>query len=130
MGGGEVAEFGVDGDVVDGGLGVLLRDWFGEVEAGDLEGVEEESGASGVEVVGGDALDDLADGGLDGGAVLGQWEVEDAEATLAGAGVLGWLTSVVVVVAEVFVAETDGAAAAAVGEDVAAPEPLGFVAGA
>jgi hypothetical protein len=44
---------------------------FGEVEAGDLEAVEEEAGAARVDVVGGYALKDLADGGLDGGAVLG-----------------------------------------------------------
>jgi hypothetical protein len=45
--------------------------WFGEVEAGDLEAVEEEAGAAGVDVVSGDALENLADGGLDGGAVFG-----------------------------------------------------------
>jgi hypothetical protein len=44
---------------------------FGEVEAGDLEAVEEEAGAAGIDVVGGDALQDLADGGLDGGAIFG-----------------------------------------------------------
>ena len=55
MGGGFFDEFGSGG----------LR--FGEVEAGDLEAVEEEAGAAGVDVVGGDALEDLADGVLDGG---------------------------------------------------------------
>jgi hypothetical protein len=49
---------------------------FGEVEAGDLEAVEEQAGSFGVEVVGGDALEDEADGGLDGRAVLGHGEVE------------------------------------------------------
>ncbi len=39
-------------------LGVLS---FGQVEAGDLEAVEEEAGAAGVDVVGGDALENLAD---------------------------------------------------------------------
>jgi len=39
---------------------------LGEVEAGDLEAVEEEPGTAGVDVVGGDALEDLADGVLDG----------------------------------------------------------------
>jgi hypothetical protein len=39
---------------------------FGEVEAGDLEAVEEEAGAAGIDVVGGDALKDLANGVLDG----------------------------------------------------------------
>jgi len=45
--------------------------WFWQVEAGDLEAVEEEAGAAWVDIVGGDALQDLADGGLDGGAVFG-----------------------------------------------------------
>jgi hypothetical protein len=71
---GEDVEGGVDGDLFyslrfgdefGGGL------HFGEVEAGDLEAVEEEAGAAGVDVVGGDALEDLADGGLDGGPVFG-----------------------------------------------------------
>ena len=44
---------------------------FGEVETGDLEAVEEEAGAAWVDVVGGDALEDFSDGGLDGGAVFG-----------------------------------------------------------
>jgi hypothetical protein len=46
--------------------------WFWEVEAGDLEAVEEQTGSAGVDLVGGDALEDLADGVLDGGAVLGE----------------------------------------------------------
>jgi hypothetical protein len=44
---------------------------FGEVQAGDLEGVEEQAGSFRVEVVGGYALDDHADGGLDCAAVFG-----------------------------------------------------------
>jgi hypothetical protein len=44
---------------------------FGEVEAGDLEAVEEQAGAAGVDVVGGYALQNFADGVLDGGAVFG-----------------------------------------------------------
>jgi hypothetical protein len=44
---------------------------FGEVEAGDLEAVEEEACSFGVEVVAGYALQDHSDGGLDGGAVFG-----------------------------------------------------------
>jgi hypothetical protein len=59
---GEDAEGGVDDDLFyslcwglgfggffGGGLG------FGEVEAGDLEAVEEQAGAAGVDVVGGDS---------------------------------------------------------------------------
>jgi hypothetical protein len=44
---------------------------FGQVEAGDLEAVEEKAGATWVDVVGGDTLEDFADGGLDGGTVFG-----------------------------------------------------------
>ena len=66
---GEGAQFGVSGDLFDCfdrfgfGFGGLR---LGEVEAGDLEAVEEEPGTAGVDVVGGDALEDLADGVLDG----------------------------------------------------------------
>src|SRR3979409_2711449 len=74
MGGGLFDEFGLGG----------LR--FGEVEAGDLEGVEEEGGAAGVDVVGGDALEDLADGKLDGGSVFGEGNFEGGAAGLAGGG--------------------------------------------
>jgi hypothetical protein len=50
----------------------LFGGWlFGEVEAGDLEAVEEQASAAWVDVVGGDALEDFADGGLDRGAVFG-----------------------------------------------------------
>ena len=74
--GSEDAQLGVSSDLVydfDGfGFGVAMRGWwFGEVEAGDLEAVEEQAGAAGVDVVGGDALEDFADGVLDGGAILG-----------------------------------------------------------
>jgi hypothetical protein len=43
---------------------------FGQVEAGDLQAVEEQAGATWVDVVSCDALEDFADGGLDGGAVF------------------------------------------------------------
>jgi hypothetical protein len=93
---------------------------FWEVEAGDLETVEEETGAAGIDFVGGDALEDFADGLLDGGSVFGERQVE---AGAAGAALL-WVgdgpSGGVVVVAELFVAQTWAGAAAAVGEDVAA----------
>ncbi len=109
-------------DVFDG-LGLLrvfVGVGFGEVEAGDLEAVEEESGSAGVDVVGGDAAQNLADGGLDGGAVFGQREGEGALAVAALAGVLDGAAGGVVVVAEGFLAEAGALAAAAVGVDVAA----------
>jgi hypothetical protein len=56
-------------------FGVGRRIWWRvgvwEVETGDLEAVEEQAGAAGVNVVGGDALEDFSDGGLDAGAVFG-----------------------------------------------------------
>jgi hypothetical protein len=61
-------------DCVDGFGGVRFGAGgrgLGQVEAGDLEAVEEQAGAAGVDVVGGNALEDFADGVLDGGAVLG-----------------------------------------------------------
>jgi hypothetical protein len=127
---GEDAEVGVDCDFFYGlcvGLGCGsagsaagcgLR--FGEVEAGDLEAVEEEAGAAGVDVVGGDALEDLTDGGLDGGSVFRQRKVEGGAAAAALARVGHGFSGGVVVVAEVFAAEAWAGAAASVGEDVAA----------
>jgi hypothetical protein len=90
--GGEEALFGVGGDLFDGlwdgFVGVLaLAGGFGvarQVGAGDLEAVEEEAGAAGVDLVAHDAAEDLADGELDGGAVFGHGEVEGV-AVFAGA---------------------------------------------
>jgi hypothetical protein len=70
----EDAEFGVGRYLFYGfdgfGASVAVGGWFGEVEAGDLEAVEEQAGAARVDVVGGDALEDFSDGGLDGGAIF------------------------------------------------------------
>ena len=63
---GEGAQFGVGGGLFDQFGSVFGGLLFGEVEAGDLEAVEEKAGAAGVNVVGGDALEGLADGVLDG----------------------------------------------------------------
>jgi hypothetical protein len=111
----------VGGDLVYGFCG-LRSFWlrFGQVEAGDLEAIEEEACSAGVDVVGGYALQDFSDGVLDGGAVFGQWEGEGGAAASAGAWVLRGSAGGVVVVAEVFSTEADTAAAVAVGEDVAA----------
>ena len=127
---GEDAEGGVDGDFFysldfggffPGGLG------FREIEAGDLEAVEEEAGAAGVDVVGGDALEDLADGGLDGGSVFGERQVEGGAAAAALARVCDGLAGGVVVVAELFLAEAGAGAAVSVSEDVAALVLLGLL---
>ena len=76
--GGEGAVDGVGDDLFDQiGFGCVAglaagRGFAGEVEAGDLQAVEEKAGAFGVDLVGRDALQDLADGGLDGAAVFGE----------------------------------------------------------
>jgi hypothetical protein len=73
---GEESVFGVEDGLFDGGegFGGLEEGWewscFGEVEGGDLEAVEEEAGAAGVDAVERDAAEDDADGGLDGGTVF------------------------------------------------------------
>jgi hypothetical protein len=120
--GGEGAELGIGGDLFDNfdllGFGVLAGQGFGEVETGDLEAVEEEPGAAGINVVGGDALENLPDGLLDRGTVFGEREVEGG-AALALVRVVDGPSGGVVVVAEVFSAEARAAATATVGEDVA-----------
>jgi len=132
-----VGEFGEEGDGAVGGVedGVFddasllcggLGGEPGEVEGGDLEAVEEEAGAAGVELVGGEAVEDLADGLLDGGAVFGGGEGEGGGLVLAlgevdgGDGLAG--VGAEVVEAEVLAGEAGAAAAVASGEDVAALE--------
>jgi hypothetical protein len=107
------------------GGGFAVRGWgAGQVEAGDLEAVEEETGAFGVDLVAGDAAEDLADGALDGGAVFGEREVEVRLAGAAAGGVFDGEAGGVVVVTKFFVAEAWAAAAVSVGEDMTALERL------
>jgi hypothetical protein len=118
---------GVEDDVFDGVLDDVVGGGFGEVETGDLEAVEEQAGAAGVDVVGRDALEDFADGVLDGAAVFGLGDGEvgrTALSGLAGDDFSGscWAARGVVVVAEGLVAQARTAAAAAVDVDVAALE--------
>jgi hypothetical protein len=131
---GEGAEGGVLDDFLDGGLGLGgLGDGgeFGEGDGGDLESVEQESGAAGIDLVGGDAAEDLGDGELDGAAVLDEGELEGGAAVAAFEagfpfGVPNWDTRGVVEVTKFFVAEADAAAALSGGVDVAALE-LGWL---
>jgi hypothetical protein len=97
---------------------------FGEVEASDLEAVEKKAGAARVDFVGGDALEDFADGGLDGGAVFRERQVEGGAAASAPFWVSNRAARGVVVVAKFFVMQAGAAATVAVGEDVAALETL------
>jgi hypothetical protein len=124
---GEDAEGRVDDDLFYGlgfSGGSCAELGFGKVKAGDLEAVEEKAGAAWVDIIGGDALEDFADGGLNGGAVLWEWQVEGG----AAASALFWISDGaargVVVVAEFLVAQADAAAAVTVGEDVTALEAL------
>jgi hypothetical protein len=91
-----------------GGCGKCGGARFAGEEAGDdLEAVEELAGAGGIEVVGGDAVEQLRGDQQGGGAVLDDGEgeglggIEVAEFTGGGRGTAGG----VVVVAEVLVAE-------------------------
>jgi hypothetical protein len=71
----------VGGDLFNdlfGGGGFAGLGWAREVEAGDLEAVEEESGGAHIDGVGRDAAEDFADGLLNGGTVFGLGDVEAA----------------------------------------------------
>jgi CHASE2 domain-containing sensor protein len=57
---------------------------------------------------------------LDGAAVFGQGQVEGGATAAAVAWIFGWAAGGVVVVTKFFVAQAGAAAAASVGEDVAA----------
>ncbi len=100
-----------------------------QVDRGDLETVEEEAGAFGVDPVGGDAAEDVSDGALDAAAIVGvgQVEVEWGLRLVSSVGVLCGAACGVVVVTKFFAAEAWAAAAVSVGEDVAALEALGGV---
>jgi len=95
-----------------------------QVEAGDLQAIEQQPGAARIQIVGGDALQHLAERELQGGAVLGHAALEGAQAGLARGGVFHRAARSVVEVAEIFVAQADRAAAAAPGKDVTALEAL------
>jgi hypothetical protein len=132
--GGEGAEVGIEGEVFDGdGLVVGLfggpgfeGGLFGEVGGGDLEGVEDEAGAAGIDGVGGDAGDDVVERDLDGGAVLDEGDGDVFVLGVAGGRLVAATVAGVVVEAEGFAAQGDGAAAEAVAADVAALEAAGF----
>ncbi len=123
---GEGTEVGVRGDLFD-----LLGVAFGfagpgKVEAGDLETVEQEASAFEINLVGGDALQDLSDGALDCAAIFRRGEVEAGLAAATLAGAFYGFASGVVVVAEFFVAEAGATAAVSFCEDVSALKAFGF----
>ncbi len=88
----------------------------------------EEGGAAGIELVGGDAAEDFADGVLNGVAVLGRGDLEvvgrvEGEPAVFGPG--RGTAGGVVEVAELLGTEAGAATTTTVGEDVAATELLG-----
>ena len=123
---GQLAVGGVFDDIF-GDVGEVDGSGAEEVLAGDLEAVEDEAGAFGVDGVFGEAAKDLDDGELDGGGVVEAIEAGEVEAGFGLAAALvgedGGAVDLMVV-AEVQGAEGGGAAAATVGEDVAAEETL------
>jgi hypothetical protein len=121
---GEEAVGRVEDGFLDDWVGDVVGAAFEQVEAGALEAVEEQAGAAEVDVIGCDALEDFAEGLLDGAAVLGDGDGEVGRSGFAGCEFAGggWAAGGVVVVAEGLVAQAGAAAAAAVDVDVAALE--------
>jgi hypothetical protein len=107
------------------GFALVLR----EVGGGDLDGVKDESGAATIDIIEGEAGGDADDCLLDLGAGAELWEREGVASCLPALRVGDGTASVVMVVAEVFVAQSEAAAAVSVEEDVAAAEVLGGVSG-
>ena len=97
----------------------------GQKRVEELEVVEEFAGAAEIEVVGGDAAEDLRGGGEGGGAVLDEGELEGLGGVEVAepAGFFG-VPGGVVEVAELLIAEGGRTALAAGGVDVAAFEAL------
>jgi hypothetical protein len=126
-GGDEAVDFVVDDFVDEGGGrrggGVGFEGGFAGEQLGDeLQIVKEFAGAGGVDVVGGDELEDAGGGGQGGGSIFDEREVEG----LGLVGVAGFAgddfgaASGVVVVAEALVAEGGRAALGSGGVEVAA----------
>jgi hypothetical protein len=94
------AKFRIFDGLLDGAFRGGVAGFRAQVAHGNLEAVEELTGALGVDLAGGDALQHLADGMLDGGAVLGFREPEVAGFLLVGVARWDRLAVGVVVVAE------------------------------
>ncbi len=96
----EAAVGGIVDDFGDGFDGLRGFIGFGEIGGGDLQRVKEQTCASRVDGVCGDAADDLSDGLLDGAAVLRHGEVECGVVRVALARVGYGAAGAVVVVAK------------------------------
>ncbi len=124
----EAAVVQVVDDLLDDGLrggGFLL---WSEVDAGDLEALQQQAGTFGVEAFFGDALQDVGESEVQGVTVLGHGEVEGGVGALVGAFAErlpgDGAARGVMVVAERLAAQGRAAAAMACGEDVAAEVAL------
>jgi hypothetical protein len=95
-----------------------------EVGAGDEQAVEEMAGALGVELVGGNAVEDLGEGELDAGAVVDGGQLELGLGGMDSAMARGGAAGGMVLIAEGFSAQSGRAATAARGVDVTAEEAL------
>jgi hypothetical protein len=85
-----------------------------------VEGVEDQAGVAGTDLVGGETPDHFIDGVLEVRLAGGEWEVEGLAATAARAEVLDGLAGGVVVVAEGFALEGGRGASVASFEDMGA----------
>ena len=120
----EGSQIGMDDDVNDS----LRRGCGGrnawQIDRGNLESVEQEAGAPRVELVRGEAVEDLADCGLDGAAVLRGGKGKGGAAVIALREILRRRSlpdaGGVVVIAEVLLAKARAATTVAVGVDVTA----------
>lgn len=74
----------VCGDLFDEEGWLFFRFTLRQVEAGDLQSVEEEAGSAGIDVVGGYAFEDLADGVLNGASIFRVGEDEDFAVEFSG----------------------------------------------
>src|SRR6185312_38785 len=117
---------GVGDDLFDGlGIGIGFGfAGFGQMAAGDLQAVEQQSGLFGREVAAGNALQYLCDGGKDGAAVF-KWRKLEFHPSPAVSFLGCEAAGAVMVVAERLAAQRWAATAAAVDEDVAASVAFG-----
>ena len=128
--GSERAKLRVIEDLLDEQRWLGVGRQFGQGDDGGLQAVEQQAGAAGVQVIGGDALQHQRDGVQDAAAVaelVGAGELEGAEAGLALGGVLDGAACGVVLVAELLPAQAGRGAAVSVGKDVAAAEAVAVV---
>jgi hypothetical protein len=125
-------EFRIFDGLLDGSLRGGVAWLLGQVGASNLEAIEQQAGALGVYLAEADALQDMADGDLDGRAVFGVGQGEAVVEWRVEAFTLDRLAPAVVVVAEglwaLRTAQCGRGAAAAVRKDVTAKRAdfLGF----